>query len=73
MLQTVCCGEVLCRSSVFEWLKRLKDGCEDHQDDPRSGCLSTLEMQKQSQMTMKWRHEIADGLSEKWRVTSTKR
>jgi transposase len=41
MLQTGHGDEVLSRSSVFEWFKRLKDGPEDLQDDPRSGGPST--------------------------------
>jgi transposase len=41
MLQTVYGDESLSHSSVFEWLKRFKDGREDLQDDPRSGRPST--------------------------------
>jgi transposase len=36
MLHTVCGDEGLSRSSVFEWFKLFKEGCEDLQDDPRS-------------------------------------
>jgi hypothetical protein len=38
MLQTVCGDEVLSHNSVSEWFKPFKDGREDLQDDPRSGC-----------------------------------
>jgi transposase len=41
MLQTVYGDEALSRTSVFEWFKRFKDGCEDLQDVPRSGRSST--------------------------------
>jgi transposase len=41
ILRTVYGDEVLIRSSVFEWFKRFRDGCEDLQDDPRSGRPST--------------------------------
>jgi hypothetical protein len=54
MLQTVCGDESLRRSSVSEWFKRFKDGREDLQDDSRSGVLQPLEMQTQSQMSVKW-------------------
>jgi hypothetical protein len=40
ILQTVCGDEALSRSSVFKWFKRIKDGREDVQDDPRSGSPS---------------------------------
>jgi hypothetical protein len=53
-----CCkvsgDEVLHRSSVSEWFKRFKDGREDLQNDPRNGVLQPLEMQIQSQKSVKW-------------------
>jgi hypothetical protein len=41
MLQTVYGDEALSHSSVFEWFERFRDGREDLQDDPSSGCPST--------------------------------
>jgi transposase len=41
MLQTVYGDEATSHSSVFEWFKRLKDGREDLQDDPKGGRPST--------------------------------
>jgi hypothetical protein len=33
-----------------------------------AGALQHLEMQTQSEMSVKWWHEMVDGLSEKWRM-----
>jgi transposase len=41
MSQAVCGEEALSSSGVSEWLKRIKDGREDLQDDPRRGRPST--------------------------------
>jgi hypothetical protein len=41
MLQTVYVDEALSRSNVFEWFKRIKDGREGLQNDPRRGRPST--------------------------------
>ena len=41
MLQEVYGDETMLRSRVFEWHKRFKEGCEDVEDDSRSGRPST--------------------------------
>jgi hypothetical protein len=41
MLQSICGDEALIRINVFKWFKRIEDGREDLQDDPRSGRPST--------------------------------
>jgi hypothetical protein len=54
VLQTVCGDEALSFSNISEWFKRFKDEREDLQDDPRSRRFQPLEMQIQSQMSVKW-------------------
>jgi hypothetical protein len=68
MLQTVCGEEGLSRSSVFESFKRLKTDVRIVRIIQKTGVLQPLEMQTQSQITVKWCHEITDGLSEWWRM-----
>jgi hypothetical protein len=42
VLHNVYGDEALSRSNVSEWLKRFKDGREDHQNGPRCGRPSTF-------------------------------
>jgi hypothetical protein len=53
MLQTVSGDEALSRSSVFEWFKRFKDGVKIFRMIQEAGVLQLLEMQTQSQMSVK--------------------
>ena len=36
-LQVVFGGDCMSKSSVFEWMKRFKEGCESVNDDPQEG------------------------------------
>jgi hypothetical protein len=49
---------------AFEWFKQFKDGHEDLQDDPRSGCPSTTQNVELIANAREMVHEIIDGLSE---------
>jgi hypothetical protein len=63
MLQIVCGDEALSRSSVFGW-NILKTGVRIFRMTQKAGILQPLEMQTQSEMSVKWWHEIISGLSE---------
>jgi hypothetical protein len=66
MSQTPCGDEVLSRGSVFEWFNDLKTGVGIFSIIQETSVLKHLEMQTQQQMSLKWWHEIVDGLSEWW-------
>jgi hypothetical protein len=57
VLQTVCGDEVLSFS-------RYLNGSKDLKMVQEAGVLQPLEIQTQSQMSVKWWNEIVDGLSE---------
>jgi hypothetical protein len=54
MLQNIYSDEALSCSSVFEWFKRFKDGREDLRMIQEAGVPQLLEMQIQSQISVKW-------------------
>jgi hypothetical protein len=54
MLQTVCGVEALSRSSVYEWFKPFTEGHEFFRLIQEADVLQPLEMQPQSQMSVKW-------------------
>jgi hypothetical protein len=68
MLQTVYDNEELSRSSVFEWLNDLKRGVRIFSMIQKAGVLQPLEMQTQSQFSIKWWHEVVDWPSEWCRI-----
>jgi hypothetical protein len=64
MLQTVCGDEVLNHSSAFDGLNGLQTGVSAFRMIQEPGVPEPLEMQTQSQISVKWWHMIYDGLSE---------
>jgi hypothetical protein len=68
MLQIACGSEAWSSRSVFESFKLFKNGWEDYLNIQEAGFLQPLEMRTQSQMSVKCRHEIVDGLFEWWRM-----
>jgi hypothetical protein len=54
MVQTVYGNEALSRSSVFEWFTRFKTGVRILRMIQEVGVVNHLEMQNQSQMSVKW-------------------
>jgi hypothetical protein len=54
MLQTVYIDEALSGSRVLQWFKRFKEGMRIFKMSQESGVLQPLEMQTQSQMSVKW-------------------